>query len=129
MPLQADLGHVRRIDLRPGQESADHFFLQVHMPNGDRVSLLTRREALRALWAYLTQILYPQAAGMTMRMETVANHNTLSLSQKIGAYVDAVDPSLVIIGVFTRDGYWNMRLGWEATEDLWTSLHDHLNGE
>lgn len=97
------------------------------MPNGDRVSLLTRREALRSLYAYLTQILYPQATSVTMRMEAVVSGRTISRTQKIGAYLDAADPGAVVIGVFTRDGYWTMRLGWEASEDLWTSLHDHLS--
>jgi hypothetical protein len=130
MPERADLGFVHQIDVRPDAQDAEIFNLLVTLEAGERISLLAQREALRGLWSYLTQILYPRAVDLTKRMETVVRRKDgipPDVTYMIAAYADSADPSLIVIGGFTPGTYWNLKLGWEACENLWAGLEDHLN--
>lgn len=130
MPEKVDFGTVHSIDVRPDPSNAELMGLTIYFYSGEKVVLAAQREALRGLWSYLTQILYPRAEALTKSMETVvrATHDIApDVTHMVTAYGDSADPNLVVIGGFTRSAYWHLKLDWAATENLWSSLEDHLN--
>jgi hypothetical protein len=130
MAEKVDLGTVHSIDVRRDQADADIFGLYVLQQSGERIVLAVQREALRALWSNLMQILYPRAVDLTQRMETVVRRKDdvpPEVTYMITAYGDSADPSLIAIGGFTPTVYWYLKLSWEASENLWTALEDNLD--
>jgi hypothetical protein len=130
MAEKVDLGMVHSVEVRPDQQDADLFGMQVLLQSGERIVLPAQREALRGLWSNLTQILYPRAVDLTNRMETVARRRDgipREVTYMLAANGDSMDPRLIVIGGLTPEVYWYLKLDWEATENLWSSLEDHLN--
>ncbi len=130
MSETAEFGRVRKIEVRPDPEDEDVFAMVVTLRTGKRIALAAKREALRSVWSYLTQLLYPRAAGqLTQRMETVARRPegvAPHVAYMLAAYKDAANQDIVVIAGFTTKLMWTVKLDREACEDLWTSLEDNL---
>jgi hypothetical protein len=130
MPETVDLGLVHSIEVRPDPNDAAILGLQVVVDGGEKILLAAQREALRGLWSNLTQILYPRAVALTNQMETVVRRKDgvgPDVTYMLSAIGDSTDPGMIIIGGFTPNVYWSLRIGWEACENFWSSLEDHLD--
>jgi hypothetical protein len=130
MADKVDLGVVHSIEVRPDPGAAEILGLQVWYAGGEKILLACQREALRGLWYNLMQILYPRAVAMTNQMETVVRRKDGTppdVTFMMSAISDSTDPRSIIIGGFTPNAYWHLKIGWDACENLWSSLEDHLN--
>ena len=130
MSEQAHFGLVRKIEVKVDETNDEIFALMVTLKTGKKIPLAAKREALRSVWSYLTQLLYPRAANqLTRRMETVVRKTegvSPHVAYMLAAYKDTTDPTIIVIGGFTTKGMWTLKLDKEACEDLWTALEDNL---
>lgn len=129
-PRIADFGLARNIEVRPARDDADTLSLHMVLPDGEAMTLPAQREALRGLWSYLMQVLYPRAVDLTRRVETVPQspHGLApDVTYRFTAYADQADPHQVVIGGFAQNLIWKMSIEREDCETLWASLERQLD--
>jgi len=128
-PRIADFGRVRSVEVRPGRDDAEALSLHMVLPDGQTVSLPAQREALRGLWSYLMQVLYPRAVDLTRRVETVPQspHGLApDITYRFSAYAEPSDPGQVAIAGFAQNLIWKASIDRQECEYLWASLERHL---
>lgn len=129
-PRLADFGPAHSIELRPRPDSPEALDLHMVLPSGEAVVLGGQREALRGLWSYLMQILYPRAVDLTRRIETVPQAPDgldPEITYRYTAYADHANPGQVVIGGFAQHIIWKVSIDRKACEYLWASLEQHLD--
>ena len=128
-PRIADFGRAHGVEVRPMRDEADALSLHLRLPDGQAVTLPAQREALRGLWSYLMQVLYPRAVDLTRRAETVPQspHGLApDITYRFTAYADQSEPGQVVIGGFAQNLIWKASIDRTDCENLWASLERQL---
>lgn len=122
------LGRVHTIRVREREDGL--YSLTVYIADEDSPTLVVTEDALRALWAHLTKLLYPRAGDqLTERIPTakrVRDGIDHDVTFSMTAYAEIPDDIIILSGV-SRDRSWVMEISTAAGEDLWTSLEDLLD--
>lgn len=122
-----DLGIVTNLRIEESPSEPGTFSLFFRPANGEQQRLLFTESATRVLWHYLTQMLYPRAAGsLTSKAATAAISLATSMTAIFAVKVVDKGKQIEVIGVSTLNG-WSFRLTREDAGELWRLLEDVLH--
>lgn len=122
-----DLGSVANPRVIQNPRVPGTYSLLLRSASGEQQEYLFTESAIRFLWHYLTEELYPRAAGsLTSKSETAKFSIKPSSSAIFLLKVTAQDGQIEIAGTSTRSGC-RFYLTREDGHELWTALEDVLH--
>ena len=121
------LGNIVNLRIIEESDVRDPFSLIFLSADGERHQIRLGTGAMRLLWHYLTEILYPRAASsLTSRSATASTSLASSPSAVFAVKVIDQNEHIEVVALSTTEG-WSFYFSHEEGYELWTLLEDILH--
>ena len=128
MNSSSNFGLITGIKLR---EKGEGLSLELLSADGQSITLSVCLEALRGLWAYLTQILYPRAGDQLTESLSTVKESPDSVAPgvvfKMTAAASPDQPDQIEIDALSKSDVRSFTISHETGYDLWVALENLLD--